>query len=148
LGIAALVVMTGAALFFCRKPTLVIRDLDTDRIYWKRTIRRGDTFSIEFIHSVNQSPVRDTFIVQRDGIGVLEALFYDFGAGMQTDLQEGQTLERLGDALVIRGFRQTYRELHYIVGTVSDHVFIFRDSQISLRNLCGRNAHIVIQVKK
>jgi hypothetical protein len=78
----------------------------------------------------------------------VSTLFYNFGAGMQTDLQEGQQLTRQGDALVISGFTQSFNELNFIVGTVSDHIFFFGDEKISLRDLCGRNAHITFRAAR
>ncbi|GHV49896.1 hypothetical protein AGMMS49579_02620 [Spirochaetia bacterium] len=83
----------------------------------------GDEFAVEFIHSVNQTPVRDTFRIEGRRIKPVSTLFYNFGAGMQTDLSEGQLLTRRSNALVISGFTQSFNELNFIVGTVSDHTF-------------------------
>ena len=66
---------------------------------------------------------------------------------MQSDLEEGLTLSRDEDAMVITGFNASYRELNYIVGTVSDHLLILNGDVYSLRELCGRNAHISIYFK-
>ncbi|GHV36920.1 hypothetical protein AGMMS49546_03280 [Spirochaetia bacterium] len=147
-GIVAAVVIT---VFFFLPPRLVIADSDSGHIFWQKNVHDGDEFSVEFIHSVNQTPVRDTFCIEgrrpnRLLIKPVSTLFYNFGAGMQTDLPEGQTLTRRGDALVISGFTQSFNELNFIVGTVSDHIFFFGDEEISLRNLCGRNAHITFRV--
>jgi hypothetical protein len=138
---------------------LTVRDADTGRLYGKWRLRetragqggeaREDAprFSVEFVHSVNNSPVRETFAVGRDGsISAVEARFYSFGAGMPSDLEEGLTLGRDGDALVLSGFSgKGARGLDYIVGTVSDHLLYINGETVSLRGLCGRNAHIRIQ---
>ena len=73
--------------------------------------------------------------------------FYSMGAGMQSTLEEGQTLSRDGDALVISGFTATFKELNYIVGTVSDHLLEINGETLSLRDLCGRNAHITLYIE-
>ncbi|MDR2246060.1 MAG: DUF1850 domain-containing protein, partial [Treponema sp.] len=141
---------------------LTIRDADTGRLYgqwplWKTLPEEAGAvqesapqFSVEFVHSVNNSPVRETFAVNRDGgISAVEARFYSFGAGMPSDLEDGLKLSRDGDALVLSGFADAgpgRRELSYIVGTVSDHLLYINGETVSLRNLCGRNAHIRIQV--
>jgi hypothetical protein len=130
------------------KPRLELRDADSGKRYAAWPIQDGDEFSIEFVHSVNQSPVRDTFRVEGRLIRPAATRFFDFGAGMQASLETGQRMERDGDALIITGFTQTFPALNYIVGTVSDHVFYIQDEAISLRELCGRNAHITVQVKK
>ncbi|MDR0376631.1 MAG: DUF1850 domain-containing protein [Spirochaetaceae bacterium] len=139
---------------------LAVRDAETGRLYGKWPLGEIPTgeaaedaprFSVEFIHSVNNSPVRETFVVGRGGgITVLEARFYSFGAGMPSAPGEaGSVLSRDGDALVARGFageNAERRELNYIVGTVSDHLLYINGETVSLRALCGRNAHIKIQV--
>ena len=73
--------------------------------------------------------------------------FYSFGAGMQTELEEGQQLSRDGDAFVITGLDRIFTELHYIVGTVSDHLLLINGERISLRDMCGRNAHVTLRIK-
>jgi hypothetical protein len=66
---------------------------------------------------------------------------------MQSDLEEGQTLIQDGDAMIISGFRVSSKELNYIIGTVSDHLLFINGETISLRELCGKNAHINIRIK-
>jgi hypothetical protein len=148
---------------------LAVRDAKTSRLYGKwpleetrpqdaggaEAARKSDPrFSVEFVHSVNNSPVTETFAVNRDGgITVLEARFYSFGAGMPSGPEDAgdsaSGLRRDGDALVLSGFagkNAERRELNYIVGTVSDHLLYINGETVSLRTLCGRNAHIKIQV--
>jgi len=66
---------------------------------------------------------------------------------MQTEPEDGQQMSRDGDALVITGYKNAHNELNYIVGTVSDHLLLINGEQISLRKLCGRNAHVTLRVK-
>ncbi|MDR0524301.1 MAG: DUF1850 domain-containing protein [Spirochaetaceae bacterium] len=127
---------------------LAIGDADSGKVYLRRPLQKGETFAIEFIHSVNNSPVRETFTADQGRIRPVSSRFASFGAGIQSDLAEGQTLSREGGFLVISGFQTSYKELLYIVGTVSDHILYLRDERISLRDLCGRNAHIRIWTHK
>jgi hypothetical protein len=128
-------------------PHLELRDAGSGKRYATWRIQDGEEFSIEFIHSVNQSAVRDSFRIEGRLIRPVATRFFDFGAGMQSSLETGQRMERDGDALIITGFTQTLPALNYIVGTVSDHIFYIKDEAISLRDLCGRNAHITVQVQ-
>ena len=48
--------------------------------------------------------------------------------------------------MVITGFDITYDPLRYIVGTVSDHILTIDGKEISLRDLCGRNARVVFEI--
>ena len=122
-----------------------IRDSESGRVYKRLAADKSGEFAVEFIHSVNQSPVRETFKLEGRAIRPVSVRFYAFGAGMQADLEEGQTMERDGDAMVITGFDRAFNELNYIVGTVSDHLLMIGGEIISLRELCGKNAHITLR---
>jgi hypothetical protein len=128
--------------------SLVVRDANSGKVYGKWPLKAVPAgFAIEFIHSVNQSPVREFYRIEGRMIRPDSVRFSSFGAGMQSDLKEGQTLSRDGDAMVISGFTASYRELNYIVGTVSDHLLIINGESLSLRDLCGRNAQITIKIE-
>ncbi|MDR0689653.1 MAG: DUF1850 domain-containing protein [Spirochaetaceae bacterium] len=145
--VLAALVVSGAALLRGLPKKLVISDASSGKVYGSWRIVEGTEFAVEFIHSVHNSPVRDTFRVRGRQIKPVATRFTSFGAGMQADLGEGQEMIRDGEALVITGFSQIYKRLNLIVGTVSDHLFFIDNERISLRDLCGKNAHIVVRVK-
>ena len=148
LAAAIIIILMMAVLFNSRIKKLIIADADSGTVYFSWIVKDGLEFAIEFIHSVNQSPVRDTFEVQGRRILPKATRFVSFGAGMQTELAEGQELVREEEgAMLITGFTNSFRELNYIVGTVSDHILFINNETISLRDMCGRNAHINIRVR-
>ncbi len=126
---------------------LVLYDSDTGVRYITEKAEDGLMFSVEFIHSVNQTPVKDTYIIDNGEIRAYSTTYRSFGAGVQTALEENQkmTYDDEGN-MVITGFDITYDPLRYIVGTVSDHILTFKDEEISLRNMCGRNAKVVFEI--
>jgi len=126
---------------------LVIKDSGSGKVYGKWPLGEGEEFAIEFIHSVNQSPVREFFRNEDGMIRPSAVRFHSFGAGMLSDLGEGQTYSRDGDAMVISGFTASFKELNCVVGTVSDHLLIIKDEFFSLRDLCGRSAHITLYIE-
>ena len=107
----------------------------------------GDEFAVEFVHSVNQSPVREVYKIEGNEIRAVSVRFFSFGAGMLSDIEEGQTMSRDGDAMIISGLNCGFAELDYIVGTVSDHLLFINGDTISLRDLCGKNAHIALRIQ-
>ena len=152
LALAALAV-SGAAFYVvhfknrAEVGVLEIRDSATGRVYGKWPLGEAGEFGVEFVHSVHQSPVRETFRAEGREMRLVAVRFHSFGAGMQSDLEEGQTMSRDGDALVISGFKTSFRELNYIVGTVSDHLLFVNNDVVSLRDLCGRNAHVTMRLR-
>ena len=126
---------------------LVMYDSDTGKRYITEKADDGLMFSVEFIHSVNQTPVKDTYIVESGEIRAHSTTYRSFGAGVQTALEGNQkmTYDDEGN-MVITGYDISYDPLRYIVGTVSDHILTFGGEEISLRNLCGRNAKVVFEI--
>ena len=152
--IAALVVSGAAFCSSCRSADngqnggmLVIRDADSGAVYGKWALDEPGEFAIEFMHSVNQSPVRESFRTEDGLIRPVSVRFSSFGAGMRSDLEEGQILTQNGDYLFISGFTVSFKELFYIIRTVSDHLLLINDYTISLRELCGKTTHIAIRVE-
>ena len=128
--------------------TLVLYNTETGKVYKTFRIREGSEFAVEFIHSVNQSPVIDIFRIENESIIADRTVYSSFGAGVQTEIEDGQTLEYDEDGnMVVSGFDIVFPEVKYIVGTVSDHVLRIEGEYISLTELCGKNAHIAFKLR-
>jgi hypothetical protein len=144
----ALLVVSGAVVFRGLPKRLVIADTESGALYGRWPVKDGTEFAIEFVHSVNQSPVREVFQVRGRRIAAAAVVFSSFGAGMQTDLGVGEELIREEDGTMrITGFNRSFKSLTYIVGTVSDHTLYIHNERISLREKCGKNAHITVRVQ-
>lgn len=123
---------------------LVLSDADTGHRYGRYAMEEGDEFSIQFIHSVNKSPLTDVYQVKNKSIHVEKTIYYGFGAGVQTQLEGNETLT-YGEngAMIVSGFDREIPDLIYFVGTVSDHTLVVRGGEpISLRTLCGRSSKV------
>jgi hypothetical protein len=126
---------------------LEIADTFSGRVYDRRIIQSSGTFAVEFIHSVNNSPVIEFFIINGKEIQNTAVHFNSFGAGMLTELEEGQTMIMDDGTLVITGLNRTFTELNYIIAEISDHILIINEERISLTSLCGINAHITLRIR-
>ena len=147
--IALFIVVAAAATFsYLTGGCLILSNGKTGEEYARFNLREGGTFSVGFIHSVNKSPVTDYYELREDGIYVVKTVYYGFGAGVQTELEEGETLTYGEDgSMIITGFNRKMEDLIYFVGTVSDHTMVINEGredeqQVSLRDLCGRNAMV------
>lgn len=149
---AAIVCLAIAAAFVFSWPKgyLVLSNGNTGEEYAHYRLNKGETFSITFIHSVNKSPVTDCYDVAEDGnIWLRRTIYYDFGAGVPFDLNEGESLEYAEDgAMVITGIDREIPDFLIFVGTVSDHTLGISGEKISLRDLCGRNAKVRIRYEE
>lgn len=145
--IAAVILILWSMFFGSRH--LVLRNALTGEKYASYPIEEGDIFSIGFIHSVNKSPLTDYYEVRGKDIYVVKTVYYGFGAGVQTEIEEGQTLSYGDDgSMIVTGFDKKIDPLTYFVGTVSDHTLRINDGEdISLRELCGRNARVSFYIE-
>ena len=122
---------------------LVLRNGDTNAEYVRFRVKEGDEFSVTFIHSVNKYPLTAVYEIRDHKIYVIRTIYNNFGAGVQTEIEDGQTLtyDENGE-MVVSGFNKEMPYLSYIVGTVSDHTLTLHGKEISLRDLCGRNSKV------
>lgn len=127
---------------------LVLVNSETGKIYASFAVEEGSEFAVEFIHSVNKSPVRDVFVIKDGEIVADRTIYSAFGAGVQTEIEDGQKLEYDKDGnMVVSGFNIVFPKVKYIVGTVSDHILYIQDEAVSLRDLCGKNSHIYFELR-
>ncbi len=140
------------AVIFCislsKEKRLYLCYSETDQVIESFTVSEGMEFSVEFIHSVNKSPVKDVFVVRDGKIYADRTVYSAFGAGVQTEVEQGQTLsyDENGN-MIVSGFNIEFPRVKYIVGTVSDHVLEITGESISLREKCGKNAHIYFELR-
>ena len=152
--ITAVVVAIITAVLFCfdsckdKGVELVLCYAETDEVIETFEVEEGTKFSVEFIHSVNKSPVKDVFAVRNGELVADRTIYSAFGAGVQTEIMDGQKLEFDEDGnMVVSGFGTVFPRVDYLVGTVSDHILEIQGEYISLRDLCGRNAHVYFELR-
>jgi len=145
------VILIAVALlvFKPRVMRLELRDSSDGRLFAAYEVEEGERFSITFIHSVNNTPLTDVYEIRDGEIYVMETIYYGFGAGVQTEIEEGQTLTYTDDgAMVVSGFNWNRTGMIYVVGKVSDHTLAIGGQEISLRDLCGRGADVRFTISK
>lgn len=152
--VAAVIASAITAVLLClpscedKGDKLVLCYSENDEIIKSFDVEEGMEFSVEFIHSVNKSPVKDVFVIRDDKIYIDRTVYSAFGAGVQTEIEGGQKLEYDDDGnMVVSGFDVEFPKVKYIVGTVSDHVLEIQGESISLRDLCGKNARVYFELR-
>ena len=96
-GVSVTTLLAFIAIFSAINSTsqLVLTNEHTGKTLFSHRIEENEVFAITFIHSVNLSPVTDYFQIQKGQIVLIATEFYDFGAGMQSELEPGQTFTNL-----------------------------------------------------
>ena len=141
--ILAAAALVRAAIQENRRMELVLTDNDSGEELARYDVKRGDVFSITFIHSVNKTPVTDYYEVRDGDFYVTATKYYSFGAGVQTEIEDEQTLTYTDDGgMLVSGFNRKMTGMIYVVGMVSDHTLEIGGREISLRDLCGRGTAV------
>lgn len=130
-------------------PCLTLRNRDTKELYARYPIKESERFSVQFKHSINLSPVIDVYEIEDGNIYVEETVYYHFGAGVQTQLNEGETLTYGEDgSMIVGNIHQIRNNVGYIVGTVYDHILKIDGREVNLRELCGKNTPVRFNYEK
>ena len=125
---------------------LILEDDETGEIYKKIPVEDLDEFEITFTHSVNKSPVTDIYQIRDGEIYLTGNIYYNFGAGVPTEIYEGQSLSygKNGE-MIISNMDTPMPDLVYIIGTVTDYYLsVNKGDKICLQDICGYNKHIKI----
>ena len=147
--IAAVIVILLALPLYFSSQNLVLTNRSTGEILFAQPVQDGIKFSIKFIHSVNQSPVAEIFEIRQNQITLVSLEFEDFGAGMPTELEQGQSLTHLPDGrLQIDGFDRTMSELRYMVGHAADLVLYIEQKRIPLNQLAEPGTLIEFEIRR
>lgn len=141
--IAAVIILISGS--FSNK-CLILEDDETGKIYKEIPVEDLDEFEISFIHSVNKSPVTDIYQIRDGEIYLTGNIYYNFGAGVPTEIYEGQKLSygKNGE-MIISNMDTLMPDLVYIIGTVTDYyISVNNGDKICLQDICGYNKHIRI----
>ena len=118
--ILALVAISGRFLFADPVQCVVMTNAETDEVYFQQPLEADGVFSVSYIHSVNKSNVEEYYRLEDDEIYLFRARYRAFGAGVATELEEGQTLSYEDGYMIIENIHYQIPDLVYRVGTVSD----------------------------
>ena len=118
--ILALVAISGRFLFADPVQCVVMTNAETDEVYFQQPLEADGVFSVSYTHSVNKSNVEEYYRLEDDELYLFRARYRAFGAGVATELEEGQTLSYEDGYMIIENIHYQIPNLVYRVGTVSD----------------------------
>ena len=134
------------------KDVLVIHDFNTGKEYMYIEMKGKTEFSIDFIHSVNKSNVKEKYTIDGNEI-VCDTLVYSaFGAGMPDNLDPSLTLSYDNDGnMIISGYNIRFNNKNPLTVAISipyDHILTIGDKEYSLGSLIGHGTVVTISYIK
>lgn len=127
---------------------LIVTDDQTGEVLYSTSIEPGQTFSIKYIHSVNKSPVEDIFDISHSNRIVLKkTIFRSFGAGIPYELEDGQSLDVMGDRIEISNINKRIDRFLLKIGTVAEHTLCIKGREIRMDSLAGPMRTVRLEVQ-
>lgn len=153
----AIVIITMALLFYtsCNvaKKTLIIYNIPSEQSIRKEIsyrLDKNDFFSVEFIHSVNNSPVIEYYkFDDQNNIYVYKTIYYNYGAGVPTDIANDETMS-FGDdgSMIIDHIDKRIDNLTFYLSDIHDHILKINDKNpISLWEIFGKKQIVYFHIK-
>ena len=112
-------------------------------------ISAGERFEVEFIHSLNLSPVIDVFQWTGNELLLVESKFHTFGAGIPgTADYPGSELLHEGDHFRLIGIDIEMDRLPILTQEISNHRVSFGQREAFLVELVGSGQSVTIEVRR
>ena len=154
-GLAPLLLIFAGFLLFaglCYLPLfshLTVTDEGTGATLLHLPMKRGETFSLRFTHSLNLSDVTDT--IQWTGRELIcrSTLFSTYGAGIP-DLPDGigTTLTQTEGGFLLSGIDKAEPYIDVMLQTVPRHRLLYRGREIDLLKAFGSGTLIRLEVRR
>lgn len=146
----AIVVVTAVVLLlpsFMPRFALQVEEMHSGVKVYQAPVKEGDEFIIEFVHSVERTPVREIFRIEQDRkIYLVETQYESFGAGLPTMPDEGEELVLEGEKIRITGMRRKLEPFLIAVSPVPGHVLTVGGEEIVLTSLAEPGTCLRIRV--
>ncbi len=124
---------------------LVVRDVKTGQTLEIGPILEGETFELDFIHSVDKLPVRDLFICRNGALVLEQTRCLSFGAGLG---YAGQgELKGENGWNIIDDMNRQVGTLPLRVGTVAEHTIVYRGEEFRLARYFAPQSLVLIEVE-
>jgi len=113
------------------------------------TINEGERFEVEFIHSMNLSPIVDVFQWTDDGLMLQESRFQTLGGGTPTPADfPGSELIHTDSGFILTGIDLPFGAFSILTQDVPNHRVTFDGREIFLLELVGPGESVTIDVRR
>lgn len=110
--------------------TLVVTDDDTGERLLSVSVDDGDEVTLSYMHSVEQTPVEDVYVVDGTQLRMVRMVFHSYGAGLPATAP----VERTDEGFVYE-YEESYEELGVVPGSIADHDLIVDGERYDLAAL-------------
>jgi hypothetical protein len=121
----------------------IVRRAD-DRVLWSHPVQAGESFTIDYRHSSDHTPVHDVFQVTAEGAFVLiEERFDWYGSGLEFHPSADITFS--GSQTRVR-LHRPFAQIPLRVGEVAGHILTVRGGRLPLLSVAKARESVCIRI--
>ena len=145
--VAAFAIVTLILTLFRNEYYIVAEQNDTLLFAWAAD--KGERFEVEFVHSLNLSPIVDVFEVTGEGFILRESIFSSLGAGSPTPADHpGSELIHSNGVFRLIGIDKPMNSLTILTQDTPNHRISFGEREAFLLELVGSGKSVTIEIKR
>lgn len=140
-----LVIVLAAGVILCPLPVLQVKDNHNQALLIP--LLKGKSFSLEYVHSVQKSPVREHFVVGEDNqIQLTSTTYQSLGVGLPFLPSEGQLVNNQGE-FELTGMNRVFREIRLAVMPVSYQGLVYNNHRYLLKDYFSPGSLVEISIQ-
>lgn len=129
-----LLFLLAAGSVFCLPRLYLTAADESGRVVYMRPVRRGERYTVRFIHSVARTPVDEIYEIGEDCSILRETVYDMMGAGLPAGPGEGQVFSTENGKYRLGGFSLKIPVLTYRIDkVVADHTLLMGKDVFQLR---------------
>ncbi|WP_134117930.1 DUF1850 domain-containing protein [Orenia marismortui] len=141
--LVVIVVLIGVGLF--KEDFLVMKEANSGKIIWQKSNVEDLEFAIEYMHSVEKTPVWDYFKVENGKILLTGTRYESYGAGLPY-LQEYDYIVE-NEEFIINGIDKVLDNIPVRVSDFAKHKFLVEDKEYKLYEMTRPQNLLIIEVE-
>lgn len=123
----------------------VVRRAD-DHVLWAHPVQAGDSFTVDYRHSSDHTPVHDTFrITARGTFLLIEERFDWYGSGLEFHPSADISLNREGTRVRLH---RPFVQIPLRVGEVAGHALTVGGTRLPLLNVAKGRESVCIRINR
>jgi hypothetical protein len=131
-------------------PALTMTNGRTKQLVFAERIQTGQSFSIQFIHSIHRTPVQEKYHVDGNLNIVLDELIYEsYGVGNPSGPEAGQTFREENGKFIIGNMKRVLPYFDQAIGQIiANHQLELKGNWVPLSQYSPPGSWVRIQAKK
>lgn len=121
-----------------------------NKVIYQTLAKPGEFFSVKWIHSVSLRPVIETYKIENDlKISIYEMIFDSFSANLPASPDYNTKWEFHDDYIRVYNYDVSFDAVPVVIGkVVADHILIFRNKSIHLKDIYKPGGYVKIRAVK